>query len=117
MKSLSRGQSLAKSAATLLMELLKDGHARDTLEQLKHSFLILVTTYLQERDVEVIQTMGHILDQLSDKRENVVKMAEANWCQPLIKQLCEGELQHVLPSNFHCFAKYFIDWMLSIQVV
>lgn len=91
-KSLSRGHSLEKSAATLLMELLKDGHAQDTLEKSKPSFLILVTTYLQERDVGVIQTMEHILDQLSDKRDNVVKLAEANWCKPLIKQLCEGEL-------------------------
>lgn len=92
LKCLGRGNSLDKPAAALLLELLKDNHARVKLEHSKTAFLSLVTSYLQKRDTEVVRTVQLILDQLSDKDENIVKMAEANWCTPLIRRLCDGKL-------------------------
>lgn len=81
---------MAKAAAGLLLELLEKNCMLSAKLGQERSAILLLVTLLNSKDEETVQLAGMALAKLSDSTENIVQMAAANWCMPLITRLCEG---------------------------
>ncbi len=102
-RCLARDMSVARPAVVLLHELAQDGKGgnitsvRVKLESDRSAILCLVTL-ATGRDPEAGTSARFVLQPLSDRDENVIQMAKANWFPPLIARLREGHLLF-LPSS------------------
>ncbi|KAH9541835.1 hypothetical protein CY35_14G086500 [Sphagnum magellanicum] len=94
-RCLARDMSVARPAVVLLHELAQDGKGgsitsvRVKLESDRSAILCLVTL-ATGRDPEAATSARFVLQPLSDRDENVIQMAKANWFPPLIARLREG---------------------------
>jgi hypothetical protein len=94
-RCLGRGSAVAKFAAALLLELSDKNETLSTKIGQERSAILLLVTLLSSKDEEAAEIAGMTLSKLSDLNDNVVRMADANWCGPLITRLCAG-----LPLSF-----------------
>eukprot|EP00250_Pteridium_aquilinum_P008701 c18146_g1_i1 orf=172-2544(-) len=87
--SLLRGLPLLE-AAEFLEELAKSQYGRTQIAQVPSAVVALVTCATTANDTVVKQTVESTLMLLSDTDDVVIKMAQANWCSPLLKCLNGG---------------------------
>lgn len=80
-------QILAEATLTLLVEMMNNESARREMELNKY-FFVWVATYRNGDDAKTGGLADILLTRLSDKDENIVKMAEVHWYDPLVKRLC-----------------------------
>ncbi|OAE25985.1 hypothetical protein AXG93_1712s1650 [Marchantia polymorpha subsp. ruderalis] len=90
-RCLGREAGVAKAAAALLLELLEGNGSMSLKIGRERSAILLLVTLLNGKDTEAAQLARLTLDKLSDEKDNVVAMANANWCSPLVRCLSEGK--------------------------
>lgn len=83
-------------AAEFLEELAKSEYGRTQIAQVPSAIVALVTCATTASDTVVKHSVESTLVLLSDTEDMVIKMAQVNWCSPLLKCLNEGSVERKL---------------------
>eukprot|EP00249_Psilotum_nudum_P020562 c27758_g1_i3 orf=1199-4219(+) len=93
-RCLARNITVSRLAVKLLLELLQTGPLQNQLVYTKlcqeKSAILLLVTLLNGEDTEAAGDARLILEQLCDRDENIVQMANASWYTPLANVLIQG---------------------------
>lgn len=87
--SLARKVEESKLALQLLLELSRTDVVRNTIGSIQGCILLLVTLSGSD-DVQAAEDAGELLQNLSFLHQNVIQMAKANYCRPLLHLLSSG---------------------------